>query len=67
MRRLTFCSSLSSFHDATYLYLAMEYVPGGDFRTLLLNAELDEQSAMFYSAEMFLAVATLHRWGFSHR
>jgi hypothetical protein len=25
------------------------------------------QNARFYAAEMFLAVATLHRWGFSHR
>lgn len=57
----------SSFHDAENLYLAMEYVPGGDFRTLLAESELTEQQAKFYAAEMFLAVSTLHRWGFSHR
>ncbi len=45
----------------------MEYVPGGDFRTLLAESELNEDQARFYAAEMFLAVATLHRWGFSHR
>lgn len=56
-----------SFHDSVFLYLAMEYVPGGDFRSLMAQMEFDEQSAQFYAAEMFLAVATLHKWGFSHR
>ena len=57
----------SSFHDSQHLYLAMEYVPGGDFRTLLAESELDEDQARFYAAEMFLAVGTLHKWGFVHR
>ena len=57
----------TSFHDNENLYLAMEYVPGGDFRTLLAESELDEAQAKFYAAEMFLAVSALHRWGYSHR
>ena len=36
---------MPSFHDNLYLYLAMEYVPGGDFRSLLAESELNEEQA----------------------
>lgn len=46
----------------------MEYVPGGDFRTLLNNAGvLQEQHARFYISEMFTAVTELHKLGYIHR
>ena len=56
-----------SFVDAEHLYLAMEYVPGGDLRALLDNILLTESQAKFYAAEMVMAVSTLHSWGFTHR
>jgi tRNA A-37 threonylcarbamoyl transferase component Bud32 len=46
----------------------MEYVPGGDFRTLLNNAGvLKEEHARFYFSEMFMSVTELHRLGYIHR
>lgn len=46
----------------------MEYVPGGDFRTLLNNSGvLKEEHARFYISEMFVAVNELHRLGYIHR
>ena len=46
----------------------MEYVPGGDFRTLLNNSGvLKEEHARFYISEMFQAVNELHKLGYIHR
>lgn len=46
----------------------MEYVPGGDFRTLLNNSGvLKEEHARFYISEMFAAVGELHKLGYIHR
>ncbi|EJT98976.1 AGC/NDR protein kinase [Dacryopinax primogenitus] len=59
---------LYAFQDADHVYLAMEYVPGGDFRTLLNNSGvLKEEHARFYICEMFAAVNELHRLGYIHR
>ncbi|PCH33151.1 kinase-like protein [Wolfiporia cocos MD-104 SS10] len=59
---------LYAFQDPSYVYLAMEYVPGGDFRTLLNNAGvLKEEHARFYISEMFAAVNELHKLGYIHR
>ncbi len=45
-----------------------EYVPGGDFRTLLNNSGvLKEEHAKFYAAEMFMGVNELHKLGYIHR
>ena len=48
----------------------MEYVPGGDFRTLLNNAAgsiLPMWHVLFYVSEMFVAVNELHKLGYIHR
>ena len=46
----------------------MEYVPGGDFRTLLNNSGvLKEEHARFYISEMFVGVNELHKLGYIHR
>lgn len=59
---------LYAFQDPQHVYLAMEYVPGGDFRTLLNNAGvLKEDIARFYISEMFVGVNELHRLGYIHR
>ncbi|KAF7310385.1 hypothetical protein HMN09_00580500 [Mycena chlorophos] len=59
---------LYAFQDPQFVYLAMEYVPGGDFRTLLNNSGvLKEEHARFYISEMFAAVNELHKLGYIHR
>ena len=57
-----------AFQDKDFLYLAMEYIPGGDLRGLLKNVGcLDETMATFYLVEMIASVAALHKLGFVHR
>ncbi|KAE8226625.1 hypothetical protein CF319_g782 [Tilletia indica] len=59
---------LYAFQDTHHVFLAMEFVPGGDFRTLLNNSGvLREEHARFYGAEMFVAVDALHGLGYIHR
>jgi len=59
---------LYSFQDAQNLYLAMEFVPGGDFRTLLNNTgTLGARHARFYISEMFMSLDALHQLSFIHR
>lgn len=42
-----------SFQDEKYLYLGMEYLPGGDLMSLLIKKEiLSEEEGRFYTAEM---------------
>ncbi|EPY51992.1 AGC/NDR protein kinase Mug27 [Schizosaccharomyces cryophilus OY26] len=57
-----------AFQDKTSVYLAMEYVPGGDFRTYLaMHGLLREKQIRFYLAEMFMAVNEVHKLGYTHR
>ncbi|PNS13999.1 hypothetical protein CAC42_6512 [Sphaceloma murrayae] len=59
---------LYAFQDDNSIYLAMEYVPGGDFRTLLNNTGvLHNRHARFYISEMFMCVDSLHQLGYIHR
>ena len=61
-------SLLYAFQDDQSIYLAMEYVPGGDFRTLLNNTGvLHNRHARFYISEMFMCVDALHTLGYIHR
>ncbi|KAJ1916770.1 serine/threonine-protein kinase dbf2 [Mycoemilia scoparia] len=59
---------LYAFQDPKFVYLAMEYVPGGDIRTLLnSNGILINHFTRFYVAEMIVSVAALHTLGYIHR
>ncbi|KAK9460300.1 kinase-like domain-containing protein [Lipomyces oligophaga] len=59
---------LYAFQDPECIYLAMEYVPGGDYRTLLNSTRvLSPRHARFYITEMFCAVESLHKLGYTHR
>ncbi|KAL8974251.1 MAG: hypothetical protein Q9197_001504 [Variospora fuerteventurae] len=59
---------LYAFQDEQSIYLAMEFVPGGDFRTLLNNTGvLHNRHARFYISEMFCCVDALHQLGYIHR
>ena len=51
-----------SFVDAGKLVIVMEYLSGGDFRTLLEeHGHFDEEVARFYLAELLLGLEDLHR------
>ncbi|KAL5220829.1 hypothetical protein ABZP36_025542 [Zizania latifolia] len=57
-----------SFQDAEYLYLIMEYLPGGDIMTLLMREDtLTEHMARFYIAETILAIESIHKHNYIHR
>ena len=57
-----------SFQDDYYLYLVMEFLPGGDLMNLLMKKEiLTEDEARFYTAEMILAVDSVHKLNCIHR
>ena len=57
-----------SFQDSKFLYLGMEYLPGGDLMTLLMARDiLPEQDAKFYAAEMVLAIESVHEMNCIHR
>lgn len=57
-----------SFQDAQYLYLIMEFLPGGDLMTLLMKKDtLLEEQTQFYVAETVLAIDSIHKLGFIHR
>ncbi|KAJ3694107.1 hypothetical protein LUZ60_009587 [Juncus effusus] len=57
-----------SFQDDEYLYLIMEYLPGGDMMTLLMREDtLTEKVARFYIAETVLAIESIHKHNYIHR
>ena len=57
-----------AFQDPDFLFLVMEYVPGGDLLKLLYKEDsLDEQRTKFYIAECVLAIDTIHKLGYAHR
>ncbi|CAI0386153.1 unnamed protein product [Linum tenue] len=57
-----------SFQDEEFLYLIMEYLPGGDMMTLLMRKDtLTEYEAQFYVAETVLAIESIHRHNYIHR
>jgi serine/threonine protein kinase len=59
---------LYSFQDTEYVYLAMEFVQGGDVRTMLTaRGVLREEDTRLYFAEMVMAIDALHQQGYIHR
>ncbi|XP_058725160.1 uncharacterized protein LOC131596511 [Vicia villosa] len=57
-----------SFQDSDFLYLIMEYLPGGDIMTLLMREDiLSENVARFYIAESILAIHSIHQHNYVHR
>ncbi|GJQ08371.1 hypothetical protein GpartN1_g162.t1 [Galdieria partita] len=62
------CKLYYSFQDEKYLYLVMEYLPGGDLMSLLMRRDiLTEEETRFYAAEMVVAIDSIHRLGYIHR
>jgi len=58
----------ASFQEDDYLLLIMEYLPGGDFMNLLIKKDiLSEEEARFYTAELILAIESIHKLECIHR
>ena len=57
-----------SFIDRKYLYLIMDFCPGGDLMNYLIKRDLlEEFEAKFYIAEIILCVHSLHKMNCIHR
>lgn len=57
-----------SFQDDYYLYLIMEFVPGGDLMSMLIKYDtFPEDVTKFYMAECLLSIEAIHNLGFIHR
>ncbi|KAJ8333084.1 hypothetical protein SKAU_G00419800 [Synaphobranchus kaupii] len=56
-----------AFQDDRYLYMVMEYMPGGDLVNLTSTYDVPEKWAKFYTAEVVLALDAIHSMGFIHR
>jgi protein-serine/threonine kinase len=58
----------ASFQDSAFLYMLMEFLPGGDLMTMLIKYEIfSEDITRFYMAEIVMAIEAVHRLGFLHR
>jgi serine/threonine kinase 38 len=68
VRHYAIVKLMYSFQDEEYLYLVMEYLPGGDLMTLLIRLEiLTEDMSRFYLAQTVLALEAIHKAGYIHR
>ncbi|GMR53712.1 hypothetical protein PMAYCL1PPCAC_23907, partial [Pristionchus mayeri] len=56
-----------AFQDTRYLYMVMEYMPGGDLVNLMTTYDVSEKWTRFYTAELVEALSALHSLGFIHR
>ena len=57
-----------TFQDQTFLYMLMEFLPGGDLMTMLIKYEIfSEDITRFYMAEILLAIEAVHKLGYIHR
>ncbi|TVY60716.1 Serine/threonine-protein kinase cot-1 [Lachnellula suecica] len=58
----------TTFQDIDFLYMLMEFLPGGDLMTMLIKYEIfSEDITRFYIAEIVLAIEAVHKYGFIHR
>lgn len=63
-----FVKLYSTFQDERYLYMVMEYVPGGELFTYMRDiAKFTIIQAKFYIAEILVALDLLHRSGIVYR
>ncbi|XP_050347812.1 serine/threonine-protein kinase greatwall isoform X1 [Nymphalis io] len=69
LSRSPFCVHLFySLQSASSVYLVMEYMVGGDMKSLLgVYGFLEEAMAVFYVAEVILALEYLHKHNIVHR
>ncbi|XP_063703839.1 LOW QUALITY PROTEIN: serine/threonine-protein kinase greatwall [Culicoides brevitarsis] len=69
LSRSPFCVNLLySLQSPQYVYLVMEYMIGGDLKSLLaMYGFFEESAAKFYVSEICLALEYLHSHGIVHR
>jgi serine/threonine protein kinase len=57
-----------SFFDDEYLYMTMEFLPGGDLMSLLIKEDtFNEHVTKFFMAEAAQAISSVHALGYIHR
>ncbi|EIE83899.1 hypothetical protein RO3G_08604 [Rhizopus delemar RA 99-880] len=57
-----------TFQTNNYIFLAMDYVPGGELFSLIQKKKrLSEEEAKFYAAEIVLAIEYLHSMNITYR
>jgi serine/threonine protein kinase len=57
-----------SFFDETHLYMAMDFMPGGDLMSLLIKEDtFSESVTRFFMAEAASAISSVHALGYIHR
>jgi serine/threonine kinase 38 len=57
-----------AFQDAEHLYIIMEYLPGGDLMTWLIQKDVfSEAQVRFYIAELVMATHSIHEMQYCHR
>lgn len=58
----------TTFQDSNFLYMLMEFLPGGDLMTMLIKYQVfSEDITRFFMAEVIEAIEAVHRLGFIHR
>ena len=58
----------ATFQDNKFLYMLMEFLPGGDLMTMLIKYLIfTEHITRFYMAEIIMAIEAVHHLGFIHR
>lgn len=58
----------TTFQDTKYLYMLMEFLPGGDLMTMLIKYDIfSEDITRFYIAEIIMAIEAVHKLEFIHR
>lgn len=58
----------ASFFDETHIYMAMEFMPGGDLMSLLIKEDtFSEEETRFFMAEAASAISSVHALGYVHR
>lgn len=58
----------TTFQDTRFLYMLMEFLPGGDLLTMLIKYDLfSEDITRFYMAEIIEAIEAVHKLEFIHR
>lgn len=56
-----FCYRFWTNHDERFLYMLMEYVPGGELFSYLRNmGRFNNSTGLFYSTEIICAIEYLH-------
>lgn len=58
----------TTFQDTKFLYMLMEFLPGGDLMTMLIKYDIfSEDITRFYIAEIINAIEAVHKLEFIHR